>query len=700
MFRVRSLLLAAILVALLPSPAQSATEIPASFSFGGAGWGHGVGLSQYGARGMALEGKNEAEILQHFYPGTAVAPVRDDMDVRVNLIDQATSVVIRVSGSADSVMQIIAGETKTPNATPVATINFTQSLNLALDGMNVLASIGSKEVTTRLEPQQIFTIRWSGTRFLDGVDAWARVGTTASAPLYRYGQIVVRTVKTATGTALVVNNDVRIHDEYLRGIAEMPSSWPVAALKAQVIAARSYALSRYGTGKLTTACGCHMYSSTKDQRFVGWAKEAEANWGARWAGAVAETAADPLNGVAVIADGKPITAYFFSSSGGRTQDVAEVWGSRIRWLTSVPDPWSLDPSINPTYASWTRSVTQGVMAKAFGLPNVVEVTFPLRTAGGGIRSAVGTSSTGQSVTLTGEVFRSRTQLPSTYLMRALGRIDGESASAMAVNVNRVTRPSGNTVVLSDDGERDITSALASIGLSAELNQPHFLVSDGVLSKTTLDEMKRRKVTSATIVGDQRALPKGVVTALNAAGIKSKRISTAVALTSVKRIGDPVAISVLDPEAAISVAAFAARERRPLVLIGVNGLTDATRAQLKMYEGSTLTLHGRRISIPRLLLEEISASMTIDDRRGGDGDRVLADVAAKWDAQGSRVLVVGDAVGAMAASTLQQPMLIARPGEELPEASREWIQLRPRLVQITVIGTRLGSDVLQALRAIN
>jgi stage II sporulation protein D len=700
MFRVRSLLLAALLVALLPSPAQPATDIPASFTFGGAGWGHGVGLSQYGARGMALEGKSETEILQHYYPGTSVAPVRDDMDVRVNLIDQATSAVIRVSGSADSVMQVIAGESKTPNAPAVATMNFTQSLNLALDGANVLASIGSKDLTTRLEPQPIFTIRWSGTRFLDGADAWARVGTTASAPLYRYGQIVVRTIKTATGTTLVVNNDVRIHDEYLRGIAEMPSSWPASALKAQVVAARSYALSRYGTGKLTTACGCHMYSSTKDQRFVGWAKEAEANWGARWAGAVAETAADPLNGFAVVADGKPITAYFFSSSGGRTQDVAEVWGSRIRWLTSVPDPWSLDPGINPTYASWTRSVTQGVMAKAFGLANVAEVSFPLRTAGGGIRSAVGTSSTGQSVTLTGEVFRSRTQLPSTYLMRALGRIDGESASTIAVSVNRVTRPSGTAVVLSDDGERDVASAVASIGMSAELNQPHFLVSGGLLSKTTLDELKRRKATLVTIVGDQRAVPKAVVSALSAAGIKSKRISTAVALASVNRIGDPVAVSVLDPEAAISVAAFAARERRPLVLIGVNGLVDATRAQLKEYEGGTITLHGRRISLPRTLLEELSAAMTIDDRRAGDGDRVLAEVATKWDGQGNRVLVVGDSVSALAASTLQQPMLIVRPGEELPEASREWIQQRPRLVQITVVGTRLGSEVLQALRAIN
>jgi SpoIID/LytB domain protein len=691
------MLLALVAGLLAPAPAHSAVEVPATFTFSGAGWGHGVGMSQYGALGMAREGSSELDILQHYYPTTSIQPVRDDMDIRVNLLYQVPSAVIRVSGTPDSVMQVLPGDLKDPNLPSVATFGFTQTLNLAVDGGNVLASISAKDVTTRLDPAPVMTIRWSGTRYLDGADAWARVGSNASAPLYRYGQIVVRVVKTATGTALNVTNDVRIHDEYLRGIAEMPSSWPSAALRSQVIAARSYALSRYGTGKLTSACGCHVYDSVKDQRFAGWAKEAEANWGARWAGAVAETSPDPLSGLAVVSGGKPITAYFFSSSGGRTQNVSEVWGSTIPWLVSVPDPWSVDPAINPTYAAWTRTVTQAVMAKAFGLDDVVSVSFPLRTAGGGIKSAVGTSTTGKTVPLSGETFRSRTQLPSTYLMRAIGRIDGKSPAAIAVAVAKVVAPQATTAVLSDDGDSDLGSAVAAVGWAAAKGIPHLLLDGGVLPKATSDELRRRKITSVTIVGPKPSA--ALATALKGLGIKATRVSASSALAGVNaaRSGEPILASLLDPDVVALAAGAAAKAQRPLILVGPLGLTARELALLP--EGSPVTVIGRRISLPRVDMEALELTHVVTDLRVGEGENAVAIAAAALDDEGIRVLLVSSASDAIAAAALQQPMLWVRSDATIPDATTAWLKDRPRLVQMSLIGSLIPNEVVAALRAL-
>lgn len=684
---------------LTPVPAQSAVEIPASFTFAGAGWGHGVGMSQYGARGMAAEGRTESEIIQHFYPGTTLSPVRDDMDIRVNLLFQVPSALIRLTGSSESVLQVFAGDIKQAAATPVASMGLGQSLNLAVDGALVLASIGSKDVTTRIEPGTAFTIRWSGTRFLPGVDSWARVGTNASAPLYRYGQLVVRTVKTETGTALVLNNDVRLHDEYLRGIAEMPSSWPIAALKSQVIAARSYALSRYGNGRTTSACDCHVYDSTKDQRFAGWAKEAEANWGQRWALAVSETAPDPLNGMAVVADGKPVTAYFFSSSGGRTQDVSEVWGSRIRWLVSVPDPWSLDPKINPTYAAWSREISQAVMAKAFALNDVISVAFPLRTAGGGVRSAVATSSTGATATLTGEIFRSRTQLPSTYLMRTLSRIEGKSAAAIAVAANRAARPTGTTAILSDDGALDLPAAVAAAGLAALRGQPHLLLDGALLPKVTVDELVRRKITNVTIIG---ARPNSsVASALRVLKIKVARIATPVATAQViaARSGAPIIISSFDADVVGAILGLTTRLERPLLLVGADGLTDADRAVLAKTGDLPITLLGRRSALPREVVDELGLTRIVLDLRSGSGESAVAAAAAELDPAAIRVLIAAETSDAVAASALQQPVLWVVMEQEIATATSEWIRQRPRLVQISLLGSMLPPQLLSALRAL-
>lgn len=82
------------------SPAAAATLIPATFTFSGAGSSHGVGMSQWGARGMALEGYTAEQIVTHYYSGTTVTPVADSRNIRVNVLHRQTKAVFRTEALA------------------------------------------------------------------------------------------------------------------------------------------------------------------------------------------------------------------------------------------------------------------------------------------------------------------------------------------------------------------------------------------------------------------------------------------------------------------------------------------------------------------------------------------------------------------------------------------------------------------------
>ncbi|MDQ4149601.1 MAG: SpoIID/LytB domain-containing protein [Actinomycetota bacterium] len=119
----------------------------------------------------------------------------------------------------------------------------------------------------------------------------------------------------------------------------MPSSWPMEALKAQAIAARTYAAEKIArTGQARVPCKCGMYSSTLDQAYVGFEKEGGPA-GDRWKAAV-----DSTDGIVLMASDRMIEAYYHSSSGGHTENNEFVWGGAPRsYLRGVPDPWDGGP---------------------------------------------------------------------------------------------------------------------------------------------------------------------------------------------------------------------------------------------------------------------------------------------------------------------------------------------------------------------
>ena len=404
-------LCATLLTSFLPS-AQA--DIPTQISFIGKGYGHGVGMSQYGARGLALRGDTATAIMNYFFPGSEVLPLTDDQILRINVGHQLTSASVK-SDTPGMNMQLLIGDGIEPQF--ISVLAAKDSVKLSVVDQQVGITTNQVGISTIHTPVEKLTIRWSGTRYLAGTDSILSLTHSKKTVKYRYGQMQVKVVKDAKlGNRLEIVNQVRLHDEYLWGIGEVPSAWPAAALEAQAIASRSYAMSK--VGKIQKSCDCELYSSISDQNFAGYSKEAEPRWGLVWKEAVNRTATSETTGLTVTRNLLPIRTYFGSSTGGVTETSKNAWGTDVGYTFSVPDPWSIDPKLNPTFAKWKRDVAQSTLAAAFSLPDVVAVRILTLNETGTVKLVEGRSSAGKRVKLSGEVFRSRSKLPSTWFSLA------------------------------------------------------------------------------------------------------------------------------------------------------------------------------------------------------------------------------------------------------------------------------------------
>lgn len=373
-----------------------------TFTINGAGWGHGVGMSQYGAYGMAQAGSSAAAILAHYYTGSKVAydAVDPDTTISVQVLgppsDKKTSVTVGVVDGGWRLRNDQDGGTTVASGTSDGTITF------AVSGTSVKATVGGKTYS-----DTTMRVHWDGTTYYNPSKTTTTTYATVAGAQgqYRHGRLVV----TVIDGYLNVVNDLRLEDEYMYGIAEMPSSWGKgggdAALQAQAIAARAYAEIQIAAGK-RSSCGCHLVDDARDQNFTGWKKEnegASATYGKEWVAAVNATLDKTTGQGKVLEDsaGKLLRAYYFSSSGGSTLNSEDVWVSALPYLRSVDDHWSQSASVGNPYASWKVTWTQASAATFFGLKDVVAISVGTYT-GGGLKSLTATSSTGATATVSGK----------------------------------------------------------------------------------------------------------------------------------------------------------------------------------------------------------------------------------------------------------------------------------------------------------
>jgi stage II sporulation protein D len=294
---IRAAVAAACLLAVLAVPAGAKTR----FTIRGAGFGHGVGMSQYGAYGFALHGASYRDILAHYYTGTALGS-QTATSVRVLLQDGVS--VAHFSGG------VRAGKRR---VRPTRTYGVRAG---AVPGTVDLLSRRGRRLSSVTAPLRVRGA--TGAVLLSG---GALNGVTSG--VYR-GALEFR--PSSAGGVMAVNAlDL---EDYVRGVVsrESPASWPAEALKAQAVAARTYAVTASKGGD-----GWDQYPDTRSQVYGGVSAET-----ATTDAAVAATA-----GEVVTYEGRPVVTYFFSTSGGRTEDVENsVLGTTpLPWLRSVDDPY-------------------------------------------------------------------------------------------------------------------------------------------------------------------------------------------------------------------------------------------------------------------------------------------------------------------------------------------------------------------------
>lgn len=390
-----------------PTPAPPGDTVPAAFSVAGKGFGHGLGMSQFGAYGMAKAGRTSTEILEHYFTATNVATRTLPKDVAVQVIARSDPDTLTFAID-DGVWRIrtAAGTTARDK------IPSTKSGTLKIVGGKPVVVVDGTTYPKSSERGATLRLHWSGTSYYasSGTPAVARLlresGSPATHGRYRHGRLTV----TVIDGHLNVVNELRFADEYLYGLGEMPSSWPQAALEAQAIAGRSYAYAKVDA-KRRTSCNCNVVDSTADQFFTGWLKESEgtnAVWGNRWKAAVdAVTAGD--KGRVVLHDGVVATTYYSSSTGGRTANSEDVWSAKLPYIRSVDDSWSQKApgSLVNTNRVWTVTLSQARAASFFGLTDIVRIDVTDRWESGQARTMRATTADGRTAERTekGDTFR-------------------------------------------------------------------------------------------------------------------------------------------------------------------------------------------------------------------------------------------------------------------------------------------------------
>ena len=410
----RKLIISSIILSFFPTSIliNQSQAVPNEWIIVGSGWGHGVGLSQYGALGQALDGKSWQDILAHYYPGTNLSDSPSDKQITVGLSQDKTAVFVRLDKLSDDAQLEVSIDGNVVAAIGSGTVIRVESNSNAIvssggaDGRAEARGSG-KKVSFRISAGSGLINTNSGTPDTNAGSALATPGHR-----YKYGILNVVYGGDNDGRPdLYTSISMRLADEYLLGIGEMSSTWNKAALVAQVVASRSYGLGKLNSG-LRGNCGCHIYNNATDQVYVGYSKESDA-----WRDAV-NSAVTSSNQPAVLTyGGKAVTAYFASSTGGRTMSTMDAWGGNVSWSQSVDDNWSINAR-NPN-ARWGVRMSQSGMATALGLSNVQSIEVVERYSSGAAKTLVAKDSNGGSVTLSGRTFQARMKLKSTYVIGAV-----------------------------------------------------------------------------------------------------------------------------------------------------------------------------------------------------------------------------------------------------------------------------------------
>jgi stage II sporulation protein D len=361
------------------------------FVITGRGWGHGVGLSQYGALGFARQGAGFEEILAHYYRGTELtqAPVK-----KIRVLLAAGAKTLQVGSDAPFRVRDGLGDV---HEVPADVQRFGPGLRLRTVGHAKPVKLqGPLVFLPGREPLELKCRAYRGELRVTAEKARLRAINSLGLEAYLYGVVP----------------------------SEMPHYWPLEALKAQAVAARSYALATRRSGDFD------VYSDVRSQVYRGIPEEE----------APTNEAIDATAGLVVTYSGQVAHTYFFSTSGGRTATVTDVWPSSkpIPYLVSVPDPHD---AISP-YHRWGPLVFTATAARAkLKVPGPLRDLRPIITPSGRVGALTAVGPIGATDVKGGDV-RRLLGLRSTWFrvgMLALARPDAPLEPGHQLTLSGIAR---------------------------------------------------------------------------------------------------------------------------------------------------------------------------------------------------------------------------------------------------------------------
>lgn len=631
------------------APALAGAVTYPDFTFTGSGWGHGIGMSQWGAKGWAERGKSWDWISTYYFPGSYLGTIGDpEMSVYLDTNHAfITSYTLKpASGKKLAVGSVWGASNETIKFTAVSgKVKATGSA-----GTNFGTLTSKVRVTTNASPRIIQVAEKTGYHML--VNRWYR------------GDMELR-----AGTSTVQLRNLLGMEGYIKGVipGEMGSaSWDMDALKTQAVMARSYAYYAY---KVNRAVEC----DTDDQVYVGYDSEND----------TLNAAVEGTLGKVVKHSKAPATydnvvqTFFHSSSGGHTAKIENIWtgtgfpSTTYPYFGGVDDPYCDDAgSPNDPWPSVTKDgmqIAKAIAPKITGEPAGAGTTVwvkslaIVRFSDSGFVNTVtltwsdGTKSTGVG----GSTFAGALGLKSRkyYTGVPYSRIAYSTRYSTAVEVSRSLYPTGSTpkaVVIANGADAKYADSLTSSGLAGLVDGPVLLVYADALTKDVSSELARLKGLGATkvyLVGGTSSIQpvvEGAVSAVfgsanverlaGSARYGTDRYGTAASVAmKMKALGaDGSKVLIASGEkwtdAAIA-SATSAGSGRPVVLIASAKLPTGSQNVLADLGAKESVVFGGPNTIGDAALKQLLAATgeTAPSRRfGTTGTRYdVATQAARW-----------------------------------------------------------------------
>ncbi|TDB38790.1 MAG: cell wall-binding repeat-containing protein [Actinobacteria bacterium] len=631
----------ALLVAPIATPPARADIMPTAipyFTFSGSGYGHGIGMSQFGAQGSALAGKSYSWILQHYYTGGVIGSI-GAFTAKVNVDSAYTSSYSAYAGrvswtirSIDSPLEIYrSGDT---------------TLTLASDTYYVLTVSGSVVSVKTTSGTLVGTFGgscWAAPKGPAGTYPPLIEVKDASGPFntgwVRYRGRMLVDVKPGNRVALVNNLDM---DQYLYGVVprESPAGWESEALKAQAVAARSYAYADVAGGNVLKCTTYSQVYNGHSRLESGVVKPHEAS--------TTNAAVDATSRQVVkTGSGAVVKTFFFSTSGGHTANNEDVWvgGTPVPQLRGVEDtyeylarpalaPWPAiaadwpsgvpAPKLTGASASWWPKISGLELANQIRtLPGVPPA--PLYVTGVSIEKAASgharyvnlTFVNGTKVRVSGDALRGKLKLPSSRFTISgfpMSRIQGPDryATAIAISQKAFTGTAPAVVLASGEAYPD---ALCGSALAGAEDGSLLLTAKASLPSAVETELKRLAPARIYIMGSTAAvsadvenrvravLPSAVTTRLAGADRYGTSRKVAEKVYALKAPTKAVVANGLAWPDAASVSALAYAKHYPILFSRQSELGTDTAGYLSARKPTGLVV-GSETVVPASVFAEV------------------------------------------------------------------------------------------------